>query len=242
MQFTDSHIHLQDYKAKNTQQIINQLRQSCFVKVICVSAKTEDFAKVAQLADLAPDLIIPSFGVHPWYINETADNWPELIKKFLAAYPNSMIGECGIDRLKGGNLEQQKFVLQTHIRLANEFGRPLNIHLVHAEDILAQMFKELPTKFLLHSFSGSIPFLNQALQHGAYISLNPSVLRRANADEIIRTIPNNRLLVESDAPFQSDYSSIPEFIKHIADIKGLLPEKTATQIMQNLQNVIKIDK
>lgn len=238
MQFIDSHIHLQDYKTKNTQQIIAELQQCNFAKVICVSTKPDDFAKVASFADAAPKLIIPAFGIHPWYTNDAPSDWENSIWHFLRLYPQSIIGECGIDRLKGADIEQQKIVLQNHIKLADEFKRPLNIHLVHGEDILAQMFKYLPEKFLLHSFSGSIQFLQSALCHGAYISLNPSILRRSDAHDIIRAIPDDRILSESDAPFQKDFTEIPDFIKQISAVKNTSYQKTAEQIIKNFQEFI----
>ncbi len=238
MQFTDSHIHLQDYKTKNAQQIIAELREYNFTKVICVSAQSDDFSYLATLAELAPELIIPAFGIHPWYIDKVPTDWPELIRHFLQQYPQGILGECGFDRLKGVDLVQQKAVFQTHIELAKEFNRPLNIHLVHAEDILASIFKQLPPKFLLHSFSGSISFLRQILHHGGYISINPLILRNPKSHDLIKAIPSDRLLVESDGPFQSDYSYLPDFIKQISQIKKIDSLSLSRQIQQNLQNFI----
>ncbi|MBR4106852.1 MAG: TatD family hydrolase [Alphaproteobacteria bacterium] len=238
MQFTDSHIHLQDYKTKNAQQIIADLRKHSYSRVICVSAKSEDFSSVANLVQLDSELIIPAFGIHPWYINEAPADWPELIRHFLQLYPQGILGECGFDRLKGANLAQQKAFFQTHITLAKEFNRPLNIHLVHAEDVFASIFKHLPPKFLLHSFSGSLSFLRQILHHGGYISVNPLLLRNPKFHDLIKAIPSDRLLVESDGPFQSDYTLIPDFIKQISQIKEIDILSLSSQIQQNLQNFI----
>lgn len=240
MQFTDSHIHLQDYKTKNAQQIIAELRKYSYSKVICVSTKSDDFSPLATLTRMAPELIIPAFGIHPWYINEAPADWPELIRRFLQLYPQGILGECGFDRLKGTDLAQQKVVFQTHIALAKEFNRPLNIHLVHAEDILASTFKQLPAKFLLHSFSGSLSFLQQTLHHGGYISVNPLILRNPKAHDLLKAIPLDRLLVESDGPFQSDYPYIPDFINQISQIREIDIFSLSEQIQQNFQNFISL--
>lgn len=239
MQFIDSHAHLQDYKTKNTQQIISELRNNNFAKVLCVASQTDDFGKIAALTDQAPDLLIPAFGIHPWHIAKTSPDWPIILKNILLKYTNSLVGECGIDRCHTNNLTKQQEFFQIHLRLAKELNRPLNIHLVHAEDILAQMFSQLPPKFLLHSFSGSLPFLQQALRHGAYISLNPSLLRNAKSSDIIKNIPLERLLTESDSPYQTDYLVIPDFIDKLAELKQIEPTSLSAQIHHNLQEFIK---
>jgi len=239
MQFTDSHIHLQDYKTNNTQQIISDLRNCGFTKLICVSSQPADFTEVARWADLAQELIIPAFGIHPWYLDKITDNWPEQLRSYLLKYPQSIIGECGIDRLKGCNLDSQISILRAHIKLADELHKPLNIHLVHAEDIFANLIKEISTPYMIHSFYGSINFLNLLLRNNAYISINPKILLRPRAAEIIRIVPLNRLLTESDAPFQSNYRDIFNLIKQISLFKSLPEKNVADHIKQNLQNFTK---
>ncbi len=239
MQFTDSHIHLQDYKTKNTQQIISELRNNDFAKLICVSSQPADFAEVARLTTLASDLIIPAFGIHPWYLDKITDNWLEQLRTYLLKYPQSIIGECGIDRLKGNNLAKQTSIFREHIKLASKLHKPLNIHLIHSEDIFAGLIKEITTPYMIHSFYGSMNFLDLLLRNNAYISLNPKILLRPRANEIIRTVPLERLLTESDAPFQSDYCDIPDFIRQISVLKSIPEEEIIFHIQQNLQNFIK---
>ena len=63
MQFTDSHIHLQDYKEKNKQKIISDMKNLGFSKIICASSHPSDWSKIAQIALTNPDFVIPAFGV-----------------------------------------------------------------------------------------------------------------------------------------------------------------------------------
>jgi len=239
MQFTDSHNHLQDYKTKNTQQIITDLRHNNFFGIICVSSQIEDFSKVAEFYNKAPDIITPAFGIHPWHHNTAPSDWLTTTATYLKKYQHAIIGECGIDRIKGGNLARQIAFFRAHIQLSTELHRPLNIHLVHGEDIFAQFLKEIKENFMLHSFSGSLQFLQQVIRHGAYISVNQKLLAKPSAADIITNIPLSQILVESDAPYQSDYLDIPSLIAKLATVINISPEQLTSQIKQNFQKFTK---
>ena len=91
---------------------------------------------------------------------------------------------------------------------------------------------------MLHSFAGSKPFLEDMLNRGAYLSLNPKVLQR-KAASLIELIPNERLLTESDAPYQAKAEDIPDFIEKLAAIRGNAPEKLAAAIRDNFDRLAK---
>ena len=240
MQFTDSHIHLQDHKTNNAQQIILQLKELSFSRVICVAANLNDFPAIASLYKQSPDLIIPSFGIHPWNVNDFSTSTYEIMRQFLIQYPQSLVGECGLDRRKGPDIEIQFSAFKSQLNLATELNRPLNIHLVHADDIFARLLPQITTKFLLHSFNGSTPFLESVLKRGGYISINPSILSRSHHEELIRNIPLDKLLIESDSPYQSDFNSLPSFFTKIADIRSISVQHLSTNILQNMQNFTSI--
>ena len=235
MQFTDSHIHLQDYKTKNTQQIISDLQQIGFSKIICVSSQYSDFIKVSQLTNLYSELIIPAFGFHPWYLSNIPDNWQNILKNFLTTHPNAIIGECGLDRIKNKDISLQSEIFKTHLDFARQLNRPINIHLVHSEDIFSSFISQLPKKFMFHSYSGSTSFLKYIIKHDAFISINPTIFKRKNAMEIIQLIPLNRLLVESDAPYQNSYKDIPLLINKLSEIKNTTPTTLTDQIKNNFE-------
>ncbi len=232
MQFIDTHIHLQDYKI-NSAQIVQNLRDLGFVKAVCVSVREQDFAVVAKLSESAKDLIIPAFGVHPWHLENLSDNWFEILQKYLRQYPQAHIGECGLDRLHGGAMDKQMQVLREHLRLAKELNRPLNLHILKAEDVLLSLKNELPEMMVLHSFSGSSKFLQEMLKTKAFFSLNPKLRQRRNFVELVQQIPQDRMLVESDAPYQADFKDIPVLLAQIAQILKLPIENLADRLCDN---------
>ena len=92
MQFTDSHLHLQDYKTKDAQQIITSLRSLGFVKVVCASTSPQDWQAVADFACQAPDLVVPAFGLHPWYLDLSGIDFAAKLEAFLRRFPSAWVG------------------------------------------------------------------------------------------------------------------------------------------------------
>lgn len=235
MQFTDSHLHLQDYKTNNAPQIIADLRAKGFAKVVCASSSPSDWARVADLALRYPDMIIPAFGLHPWYVNEAPADWLDTVERYLRQFPKSWVGECGLDRLKAPSQEGQEAAFAVQIELAEKLNRPLNIHLLKADDWFRKFWRRLPERFMLHSFGGSTGFLREALDNGAFISLSAAVLKRKNGAEIIRTVPLDRLLLESDAPYLSSYGDIPALAAEIAEMKNVGQEEVVNRVFDNFK-------
>lgn len=239
MQFIDSHIHLQDYKEKNTQQIIADLQRMSFFKLVTLATTEDDFTKVAELHNSYPDLILPAFGIHPWYTASLSAGWEKSLQDMLEKYPQSIIGECGLDRIKGGDINRQKEVLRFHLILAEKLHRPLSLHLLKAEDVWAEMSKGLKVKFVLHSFSGSSQFLHNIIAKGAYISLNPSQQKNKNFTLVAQSVPVDKLLVESDAPYQSNPKDIIGFLNVLADLRKIDVSQLSKQLINNLQEFVK---
>ena len=234
MQFTDSHIHLQEYKTKDAQQIINDLQKLGFYKVVCASTSPKDWDEVSSIVKLAPKMIIPAFGMHPWYIDD-CKNFSSLLTQKLKEFSYSWIGECGLDNLKAKNKADQETVFTVQINKAKEFNRPLNIHMLKAEEQMIKYLPAMPKKFMFHSFSGSKEFLFLAIKRGAYISLSKSNLKRKNHLDLIKNIPLNRLLLESDGPFLSSYEEIPYLAQTISSIININYEDLVLQINQNFE-------
>ena len=235
MYITDSHIHLQDYKRKNAHQIIGDMQGKGFGKVICVSAKQEDWPKVKKLAEEIPEFVIPSFGVHPWYVTEVSGDWNEKLEVYLQKYSNAVVGECGLDGIKGIDWKKQEEIFVMQADLAKRYNRPMNIHLLKAEDRFCRLQGVLPKKFLLHAFGGSVDFLKKIIDWGGYVSLSYALLKRKNFVNVVKNVPVERLLLESDGPYMSEYDNIEMTAEKIAELIGMCKAGLIEKVYKNFE-------
>lgn len=111
MQFMDTHIHLQDYNANNTTEIIRAAEMAGVNRFICVSATEDEWPGVLELAAAYPGIIVPALGLHPWYLEQTEDGWEKRLEESLKQNPQALVGECGFDRLKNPDFGRQKLFL-----------------------------------------------------------------------------------------------------------------------------------
>ena len=168
----------------------------------------EDWPAVRALAQKFPDLVIPSFGYHPWYIKERSADWQTTLTGLLSEIP-SAIGEIGLDRwIKNYDIKEQEQVFVWQLRLAAEHNLPVSIHCLEAWGKLFDLLRAEPRLrcgFLLHSYGGPIELVEPLAKLGAYFSL-PGYFaheRKTRQREVFRHVPIDRLLIETDAPDQS---------------------------------------
>lgn len=241
MQFIDSHIHLQDYKANNAPHFVANMKSLGLEALICPSVNENDWDRVIRNSYQNSLLIIPALGMHPWYLNNATEKWKEDLERKLKENPKALIGECGFDRLKNANHLQQKEAFMFQTDLSIKLNRSLLIHAVKADVWLEEFWLKLKqTKFVIHSFSGSLELMQKAVSVGGYISFSPSIYKRSNCFALFKNVPIERLLVESDGPYQGEPNDIPELISSIADIKQQSPETLNQQIKQNFWRFINV--
>lgn len=140
-----------------------------------------------------------SVGIHPW---DTAGGAPTLsmLKKLVAMARHKRvvaIGEAGFDRLRGGDIELQRSVFDFHARLAECVAKPLIIHAVKADDILAEAIRRHrpQVEWIIHGFRGNATRARQLLRLGYSLSLGLRYNPEAKA-----IIPADRLYRETDSP------------------------------------------
>lgn len=165
-----------------------------------------------------------SLGIHPWTTANlpTKEQWARFEE--LAALPCVVaIGECGVDKLKGGPLFKQLIVMNRQIDIAERLGKPLIIHDVKAHDVITGLKRELlpKQKWLVHGLRAKPTVAKMLTDAGIYVSfgekLNPGS---------ISVVPTNMLLAETDE------SQLPiEDI--IGNISGVLGYDATRQIAQN---------
>lgn len=179
-----------------------------------------------------------SAGIHPWDIN-TIDIPKTLLKltNYLRKENCISLGEIGLDKICGTDLEYQKEVFQKQLEIAHKSNtKVLIIHCVKSYQEIIEEKLRCPYHFIwiLHSFNGSPQLIKQLTKHGFYFSIGPTVLNHttkiANA---AAAIPSDRLFLETD----ESVIGIDKIYKKIAEILHKDLKQIETQVAHNLQYV-----
>lgn len=238
MQFFDTHIHLADFENITQDELMASLKQAGIERCFCVCSHPQDFQKVAAFAKTYPATVVPAFGLHPWHAGEGIKGFEKEVERFLKMFEGALIGECGFDRLKNPDFEVQKEVFERQLSLAQTYHRPLLLHAVKADIWLQKYLPVLPKKSVFHSYSSSAEFLKQILKYELYISVNKRFFRKSDVGKIILQTPIERLVVETDAPFQSELADLQTVVSEIAQIKQMSLEKTAEILYSNATEIL----
>ncbi len=223
----DSHCHL-DFPglAEITDDVLAEMHAEGVSHLLCVSVNLTDFPRVLALAERHPE-VYASVGVHPDHEVEEEPSVATLAS--LAAHPRVIaIGETGLDYYRlTDRPEWQRERFRTHIRAAIQCGKPLIIHAREAaEDTLALLREEGAMRVggVMHCFTESQAVAERALDMGLYISFS-GILTFKNAEnlrEVARTVPLDRLLVETDAPYLAPVpyrgkTNRPAYVRFVAE-------------------------
>jgi TatD DNase family protein len=207
MKFYDAHNHLQDERFAGRQ---NELLAACekvgVAKMVVNGACESDWPDVLKLAR-ENKMVLPSFGYHPWFLDERTPDWQKNLEKFLDAVP-SAVGEIGLDRWKPDlSYAGQEEVFLAQLQIAAVRNLPVSIHCLHAWGRLLELLQSNPRPqrgFVLHSFGGPQEMIPAFAKLGAYFSFPGYFLhdRKLRQRETFRQVPADRLLIETDAPDQ----------------------------------------
>jgi TatD DNase family protein len=207
MKFYDAHNHLQDERFAGRQgELLTACEKVGVVRMVVNGACESDWPQVLSLAR-ENEMVLPSFGCHPWYLHERTQDWLKSLGKFLDAVP-SAVGEIGLDRWKPDlPYAGQEDAFLAQLGIAAERNLPASIHCLQAWGRLLELLQKNPRPargFVLHSFGGPVEMVPALAKLGAYFSFPGYFLneRKHRQRETFKRVPPNRLLMETDAPDQ----------------------------------------
>lgn len=167
-----------------------------------------------------------SVGIHPWQVGRAIEADFDRLAECAKADNVLMIGECGIDKLRGGDLSMQAGVLERHIALSEQVGKPLVLHCVRASNELCRLRRQLRPHmpWIVHGFRGNARVASQLLDAGFYLSYG----ERFNPEALAMT-PADRLLAETDESLlpideihrrlaASRQIEVVEFVRHVEEV------------------------
>lgn len=203
--YYDAHVHLAHPGLANALDDLRQAYKHIGLRqAVLVGTSPRDWSAVCQMADGDPRFI-PAVGLHPWQVNKAATNWQEQVCQYLDNGVG-VIGEIGLDQwIEGHDIEAQLAAFRWQLSLATERNLPTSIHCLKAHEPLLQTLRQVnrPKRgFALHAYNGPPDTIPELLDLGAYFSINGGQLKpnAKRIHELILSVPEDRLLIETDAP------------------------------------------
>ncbi|MCZ8323760.1 MAG: TatD family hydrolase [Sphingomonadaceae bacterium] len=249
----DSHCHL-EYKGlvEDQQGVLARARAAGVGGVLSISTRLREWGQVIGTAEREAD-VWASVGIHPHEADAHADMGEAALLE-IAAHPRVIaIGETGLDYYYDhSDRETQQALFRRHIAVARETGLPLIVHTRDAEDdtarIMAEEMERGAYPALIHCFTASANFARIVLDLGLTISLSGIVTFKNAKDlqAIAAEVPEDRLLVETDAPFLAPVPNRgkvcePAFVadtaRFVAELRGVSPEALAETTTRNFQRL-----
>jgi TatD DNase family protein len=211
--------------------------------------------KSLQWAQKYPKTFYATAGVHPHHAKDWDATVESQIKKIAAAPEIVAIGECGLDFDRDFSPRPvQESCFRAQLALAIDCQKPLFLHERAAFDrfvgIMTEYQGKLP-KAVVHCFTGSVAEAKTYLDMGFYIGLTGAVTderRFGHLKDVIKMIPTDRLMVETDAPFMlpknirnppADRRNEPCYLPYIVRYIATHSQKSEKTIMENTTKVTK---
>ena len=239
----DSHCHL-DYEVfqEDFVDLLNRADNNNVKLLQTISTKVTDFPKLRKLIETYPQ-IYASIGIHPHEV----DAHPEISVEELFAYTKHAkvigIGETGLDLYyKHSDIAKQKEYFLRHIEVSHLSGLPLIIHTRDADPLTIEILTEAKKRFnytgLIHCFSSeSLSFAQSCIDLGLYISISGIVTfkKAAALQEVVKSLPLNKLLVETDSPYLAPEPyrgkrNEPSYVKKVAEMIAELKQISYIQV------------
>lgn len=271
-----SHVQFQAFQGDADEVVRRALENDTWM--INVGTQIDTSRASVFLANKYPEGVYSIIGLHPIHTNASYHDVKELGeggKEFTSrgevfdknAYRELLkdpkvvgIGECGLDyyRLDVDSIEKQKKILIEQIELANEFNKPIMLHIRNNKedkehnayfDALELLKKYAEVKGDVHFFAGGLEEAKAFLDFGFILSFTGVITFTHDYDEVIKYTPLDMIMSETDCPYvtpvphrgkRNEPLYVSEVVKKIAEIKGLPGEEVAQAIVLNARRVFGI--
>ncbi len=203
---THCHIYYDDFQ-QDWDQMLARADTAGVRGMIVVGADSESSHKAVSIACQHPQIYC-TVGIHPHDAADVDESSIDTLKELARTTEKCVaIGEIGLDFYRNRSpREDQERVFRRFLQIAKELDKPVVIHDrdAHAET-LAMIIQAGVTRGVMHCFSGDLEFARQCIEQGLYLSIPGTVTYPSNEQlrDVVRNIPLERLLLETDCPYLS---------------------------------------
>jgi len=247
MRLIDTHAHLCDPVFDGDRaEVLSRAREAGVERVVAVGETLDDARRNLELWQRHPELAV-AVGVYPTVLDPAqADAIERLARERRGELV--AIGEVGLDHRKvedAGARELQREIFGRMIALSLELNLPLNVHSRSAgRHAVAFLLERGARRVQLHAFDGRAAAALPAVEAGFFFSVPPSVQRSRQKQKLVRRLPLECLLLETDSPVlgadpaeRNEPAHLVRALRTVAELKGVPERRVAETVLDNTRRL-----
>lgn len=253
MIFIDTHAHLYDEAfEQDIDLVVNNAQETGVSKILLPAVDSLSLEALENLWRSRPQVFYPMVGVHPTSVNESYKQELAIVEDRLKSFPDRYVavGEIGLDYYWDTTFtKEQKEVLLTQLQWANDYKKPVSLHVRNAYNDIFDVLNEVTVLSggVLHCFSGTVDEALKAVDMGYVLGIGGVVtFKKSSLVDVVKAVPLDKMVLETDAPYlaptpyrgkRNESAYCKNIAEKIADIRGVSVEEVAsvtTSVAQQL--------
>jgi len=256
MTLIDTHAHLDEQSFHtDLDDVLARAIEANLERILTIGISAPTSEAAVALAK-EHDLLRAVVGIQPNYVAEAGPNAMSIVESLAQEDCVVAVGETGLDRYwDQAPIELQREFFHQHIALSRAVDKPFIVHCRDAEEDVVALLKgeasNVPLNGVMHSFCGDLQTAQTCLELGLHISFAGMVTFKKNAElrETARTIPLDRLLIETDAPYLAPVPmrgkrNEPSYVQHtavcLAEVFDMPVDEIAAVTTQNARELFRL--
>ena len=216
-------------------------------RIVVTGSSDESNVRAAELAQQNPGILFSTAGVHPHHASDYTEESDALIRSLIQKNAVVAVGECGLDYFRNFSpRDAQVDAFKRQLEIAKESGLPVFLHQRDAHDDFVEILEPaLPdlSRAVAHCFTGEGESLREYVGMGLYIGITGWICderRGKHLLDIVSVIPDDKILIETDAPYllprtvrprpksrRNEPMYLPEVVRVVAEARGQTEEHVA---------------
>lgn len=234
-------------------EVLQRAADAGVSRIVVTGSSDESNEKAAQLAEKHPGVLWSTAGVHPHHASDYSDDSDALIRRLATGGRIVAVGECGLDYFRNFSpRDAQLAAFRAQLDIAAETGLPVFLHQRDAHDDFVEMLEPMLPKLsraVAHCFTGEHESLREYLALGLYIGVTGWICderRGKHLKDIVSIVPDDRLMIETDAPYllprtiepkpktrRNEPMYLPEVLRVVAEARGQSEAHVAKMTAEN---------
>ena len=234
-------------------EVLQRAADAGVARIVVTGSSDDSNTRAAALAESSNGILFSTAGVHPHHASDYTDESDALIRSLVTKDAVVAVGECGLDYFRNFSpRDAQLDAFRRQLQIAKETGLPVFLHQRDAHDdfidILEPCLGDL-SRAVAHCFTGEHESLREYVELGLYIGITGWICderRGKHLHDIVSIVPDDRLLIETDAPYllprtiqprpktrRNEPAYLPEVLRVVAQARGQSEDHVAQITTEN---------